>query len=212
LAALQNSDLILVAGLDLDPGLLKAVSNVSHPAATVNLSPAPDPHWWNSVQATETVVRRLSGELKRARPAAASGFTARTATLLAELDALDQEIRLKLGTIPPSHRVLVTTHDAFAWFARDYGFQVYPLTGINPESEPNARDLARIVDLMGQAGVKTIFFESAANPRLITALAEETGARVGGALYADGLSPLGDGATYAGMIRHNILTLVDGLK
>jgi zinc/manganese transport system substrate-binding protein len=212
LAGLRNFDLILAAGLDLDPGLVKAVRNAGGSAAWVNLSPDPDPHWWNSVVAAETIVRRLTAELSRRRPAAAGGFTARSTALLSELSRLDQDCRRRLDAIAPRRRILITTHDAFAWFAHDYGFQVYSLSGVNAEAEPNAREVARIVDEIRRAGVATLFFESAANPHLISALAEETGARAGGMLYADGLSPDGDGATYAGMVRHNISTLVDGLK
>ena len=212
LAGLRDYDLILAAGLDLDPGLVKAVSNAGGSAAWVNLSPDPDPHWWNSVVAAETIVRRLTAELIRRRPVAAEGFSARSTALLATLTRLDQDCRSRLAAIAPRRRVLVTTHDAFAWFAHDYGFQVYPLSGVNAEAEPNAREVARIVDEIHRAGVTTLFFESAANPHLIAALAEETGARAGGMLYADGLSPNGDGTTYVGMIQHNISTLVDGLK
>jgi zinc/manganese transport system substrate-binding protein len=212
LASLQSADLILTAGLELEPGLLKAISNSATHGACVNLSPAADPHWWNSVTAAAAIVRRVAEELKRARPSAGRRIDDRAAGTLSALAALDRQLRQALETVPPARRILVTSHDAFAWFARDYGFRVFSLTGINAAAEPNARDLARIVDIIRGSGVKTIFLESAANARLIRALAEETGARVGGTLYADGLSPDGDAATYAGMMRHNVSTLVDGLK
>ena len=136
LAGLRDFDLILAAGLDLDPGLVKAVSNAGGSAAWVNLSPDPDPHWWNSVVAAETIVHRLTAELTRRRPSAAGGFTTRSTALLARLSQLDQDCRHRLDAIAPRRRVLITTHDAFAWFARDYGFQVYPLSGVNAEAEP----------------------------------------------------------------------------
>jgi len=212
LTAVRDYDLILAAGLDVDPSLVKAVTHTGGKAEWINLSLNPDPHWWNSVVAAEGIVRRLTAELQRRKPEAQSGFAVRSAALLGRLSRLDFTSRQQLNEIPPRRRVLITTHDAFAWFARDYGFQVYSLAGVNAEAEPSARDVARVVDEIRRAGVTTLFFESAANPHLVSALAEETGAKAGGTLYADGLSPDGDGATYAGMIRHNISTLVDGLK
>jgi zinc/manganese transport system substrate-binding protein len=105
----------------------------------------------------------------------------------------------------------VTNHDAFAWFARDYGFSVHPISGLSPDSEPGARALARLADLVRERHIPAIFVESSENSALAAALADETGARLGGTLYADGLSPDGDGATYEGMFRHNVRTIVDAL-
>jgi len=106
----------------------------------------------------------------------------------------------------------VTTHDAFGWFARDYGFTVHPISGVSPDAEPNARQLAQLARLIRSEGIPAIFAETSTNPALVEALVRETGAGLGGALYADGLSPDGDGTTYEGMFRHNVRTIVEALR
>jgi zinc/manganese transport system substrate-binding protein len=227
LQQIVGADLVLASGLGVEAYLDKLAANSGTNAVVVEAGDSladntlyleenghrePDPHWWNSVAATKRVVRSVAAEFSRLRPGSGAAFSARADELILSLDALDAWARAQVAAIPPRRRQLVTNHDAFAWFARDYGFTVHPISGLSPDSEPGARDLARLSDLVRSEHIPAIFVESSENSALATALADETGARLGGMLYADGLSPDGDGATYAGMFRHNVLTIVDALR
>ena len=221
------ADLVLASGLGLENYLGRLVANSGTRARVVQAGTVlmdrvpyseefgvhePDPHWWNSIEAVERVTRQVCSEFSSLRPGEAAGFDARAQAYLAALDSLETWSRSQLESVPPAHRQLVTTHDAFGWFARDYGFAVHPISGVSPEAEPNARQLAQLARLIRQDGIPAIFVESSANPSLVEALVRETGARLGGELYADGLSPGGDGTTVAGMFRHNVQTIVNALQ
>jgi zinc/manganese transport system substrate-binding protein len=171
-----------------------------------------DPHWWNSVAAAKQVVREVAAAMAAQRPAAAAGFRARADLLVARLDALDAWTRIQFAGLPLERRQLVTTHDAFGWFARDYGFTVHPISGLSPEADPDARDFARLAELIRSQHIPAVFIEDSENSKLAAALAREAGVRLGGTLYPDGLVPDKDGSTYEAMFRHNVLTIVAGLK
>jgi zinc/manganese transport system substrate-binding protein len=227
LRKLVGADLVLASGLGVEAYLDRLASNSGTDAPIIEVGDVladhslfieergrrePDPHWWNSIAATKRVVQAVTAEFCRLRPGSSAAFAARADALTTSLDALDAWARGQIAGIPPARRQLVTNHDAFAWFARDYGFTVHPISGLSPDSEPGARDLARLADLVRGDHIPAIFVESSENSALAAALSAETGARLGGMLYADGLSPDGDGATYEGMFRHNVLTIVGALR
>ena len=128
------------------------------------------------------------------------------------LDELDAAVKLKVAELPRGKRKLVTSHDAFQYFARDYGFTILPIEGVSTAEEPSTKRVAELLKTIRSQGVKAVFFESTQNPKVTAEITRETGAKVGGELYADGLAADGEAATYAGMIRHNVNTIVDALK
>lgn len=222
-----DADLIFACGLGMEPYLDKLVANSGTRGRVVRVGRIfdgsvptleqyglrePDPHWWNSIAATEAVTRKVGSEYAGLRPSAAAGFEARTQAYLRGLAELDAWTRRTLAVLPPGRRILVTSHDAFGWFARDYGFRIIYLSGLSPEAEPDARTFAATIDAIRNAGVPTLFVENTANPRLVEAAARETGARIGGELYGDGLVPGPQGDTYAAMFRHNVRAIVAGLR
>jgi zinc/manganese transport system substrate-binding protein len=172
----------------------------------------PDPHWWNSLSAAKQVTREVEAVLTARRPAAAAGFAARADVLIARLDALDAWTRAQLAGLPAERRQLVTTHDAFGWFAREYGFTVHPISGLNPEADPDARDFARLIEVIRSRHIPAVFIEDSENSKLAAALAREAGVRLGGTLYPDGLVPTADGSTYEALFRHNVRTIVSALQ
>ncbi|MGH7995786.1 MAG: metal ABC transporter solute-binding protein, Zn/Mn family [Opitutaceae bacterium] len=227
LETVANADLVLACGLGMEPYLDRLVANSGTRGRVVQVGSVfgtdvptlwehgrreADPHWWNSVPATEKVTREVDRVLGELRPVDRTGFDARTARFLARLAALDRWTRDKLAAIPPDRRVLVTTHDAFGWFARDYGFRIIPLSGLNPEAEPDARSFARTIDAIRAAGVPALFVENSANPRLVAAVVQATGARLGGTLYGDGLTTDADARSYREMFRHNVRVIAAGLR
>jgi len=130
---------------------------------------------------------------------------------LAKLADLDRWAKRKVAELPRDERKLVTSHDAFQYFSKDYGFKVYAIEGVSTETEPSNRHIADLIDEIKKQQVKAIFLESMLNPKVSTEITKETGAKIGGTLYADGLGD-GDGSTYDGMMRHDVSTIVDALK
>ncbi len=172
-----------------------------------------DPHWWHSVANVKKAADLVRDALIAADPTDKDAFTANAAAYQTKLDALDKAIKLKVAELGRDKRKLVTSHDAFQYFARDYGFKIYPIEGVSTAEEPSTRKVAELLGTIKQEKVKAVFFENTQNPKVIEQITKETGARLGGELYADGLgAPGGDAATYEAMMKHNVNTVVDALK
>lgn len=172
-----------------------------------------DPHWWQSVANVKKATDVVRDALSTADPADKEAFAANAAVYQAKLDELDKAIKVKVAELPRDKRKLVTSHDAFQYFARDYGFKIYPIEGVSTAEEPSTRKVAELLGTIKKEKVKAVFFENTQNPKVITQITKETGATVGGELYADGLGALGsDAGTYPGMMLHNANTIVDALK
>jgi zinc/manganese transport system substrate-binding protein len=229
---LAQADLIVASGFGLEPFLDKLVANSGTKAPLVSVSSAikdvvqssgahrgehahgaVDPHWWHSLANVRGATVFVCDRLAELRPAATATFQARAAAYLARLDELAAWAQTEVAQLPPARRQLVTSHDAFGYLARDYGFIVHPLQGISPEAEPSARDLGALIDLIRREHIRAVFTDNTENPKLLAAMLRESGAQLGGTLYADGLGPTGSPeATYAGMFRHNLTTIVEALK
>jgi zinc/manganese transport system substrate-binding protein len=172
-----------------------------------------DPHAWQSVRNAEIYVSNIRHGLMRADPQRSATYEANAAAYIEELARLDAEIRRAVATIPPARRKVITTHDAFGYFAADYGIAFVAAQGVSTETEASARDIARIIRAIREQNIPALFFENAVDPRLVRRIAAETGARIGGTLFSDALTaPAGPAATYVDMMRHNIREIVEALK
>ena len=172
-----------------------------------------DPHWWHSVANVKKATDVVRDALAAADAADKDAFAANAAAYESKLDELNQAIKLKVAELARDKRKLVTSHDAFQYFARDYGFKIYPIEGVSTAEEPSTRKVAELLETIKKEKVKSVFFENTQNPKVIAQITKETGATVGGELYADGLgAPGGDAATYLDMMHHNVNTIVDALK
>jgi zinc/manganese transport system substrate-binding protein len=172
-----------------------------------------DPHWWHSIPNMEKAVKIVRDELTKISPADKDYFADRAAKYLATLDALEKWVKLELAKLPRDKRQLVTSHDAFQYFAKENGFTIYPIEGISSADQPSSKKVADIITTIKKQGVKAIFPEKIENPKVLTEITRESGAKVGGELYADGLgAPDSDAATYVGMYKHNVSTIVNGLQ
>lgn len=170
-----------------------------------------DPHWWNSVANVERATVIVRDALIRLDQADQADYEENAKTYLAKLDALNNWAKRKVAELPRDKRKLVTSHDAFQYLAKDYGFKIYAIEGVSTETEPSDRHVAELIDDIKNQRVKAIFLENTLNPKVSREITRETGAKIGGSLYADGLGN-GDGSTYEGLVRHNISTIVDALK
>ncbi len=163
-----------------------------------------DPHAWQSIGNAEIYVKNIAAALCEADPEDCAGYQANAAAYTAELKEVDASIRSGFDAVPAERRKVITTHDAFGYFAREYGISFLAPLGVSTESEASAGDVAALINQIRQEGVTAIFFENVSDPRLMEQIARETGVRPGGELYSDALSePDGPAATYADMMRHN---------
>lgn len=170
-----------------------------------------DPHWWHSLANMGMAARGVRDAFIRARPNAAEAFRANAIDYLQRLDSLKKWAGSELAKLPRDQRKLVTSHDAFQYFAKENGFTVYAIEGISSSDQPSSKKVAQIIATVKAQGVKSIFSENIENPKVLVAITRETGAKLGGKLFADGLGE-NDAATYAGMYRHNVTTIVKGLQ
>jgi zinc/manganese transport system substrate-binding protein len=226
--ALVDADIVLASGLSLEGYLDRLAARLGPRGRVLAVGDAlpgtltapgagpggeRDPHWWHSIDNMGRAVDLVRAEFAAARPGDADTFAANARAYQARLDSLKAWVAAQIATLPPGRRQLVTSHDAFGYFARDYGFTVHAIGGLSTEGEADARHVARLIDLIRREKIRSVFAESSANPRLVADLLGETGARLGGTLYADGLGPPGSGAeTYDSMYRHNVRAIVDGLS
>jgi zinc/manganese transport system substrate-binding protein len=218
---IADAKLLVINGLGLEgwlPRLLQASgSKAPIIVATKNIAPLrlgsdADPHAWQSVANAKIYVTNIRDALGAADPADGETFRANTLAYLAKLDALDREVREAIGEIPESRRKVISTHDAFGYFASAYGIEFVAPLGVSTESEASARDIAGIITQIKSAKIPAVFLENISDPRLIRQIAAETGARVGGTLYSDSLTgEKGDAPTYIDMVRHNIRALTSAL-
>ena len=170
-----------------------------------------DPHWWQSIGNMKKATMAVRDALIKLSPADGPVFEQNAGAYIAQLDVLEKWARAKVAELPRDRRKLVTSHDAFQYFARDFGFTIYPVEGVNPADEPSSKNVADLVQTIKRQQVKAVFFENIQNPKVLRELTSETGAKIGGELYADGPGE-GDAATYDGMFRHNVTVIVDALK
>lgn len=172
-----------------------------------------DPHWWHSLENVSVAADLVRSELTKLRPSLAPSFAERASAYRTRLLALKSWADAEFRSVPPAQRYLITSHDAFGYLAHDYGLEVHPISGLSTEGEPNAKRLAALIDLIRRKKIRAVFAESDVNPNVIANLVNETGVKLGGTLYADGLGPSGsDAATYEAMYRHNVRTIVEGLR
>ncbi len=172
-----------------------------------------DPHFWFDPVLVQVVIDDIAETLTTIDTAGAAVYQANAAAYKEEIDELDAWIRAEAGAIAEEDRLLVTSHDSFGYLARRYSFTVVGtvLGGGTAESEPSAKDLAQLADLVEEYGVRAVFGETTVTERLAAAVAEESGAELV-RLYSGSLGPEGSGAdTWLGLMRLNIQRIVDGL-
>jgi zinc/manganese transport system substrate-binding protein len=218
---IADAKLVVVNGLGLEGWLPRLVqssgSNAAIVTATAGIAPLKvgadaDPHAWQSLADAKIYVANIREALAAADPAGAEFYRAHAEAYLAKLDALDLEVRAAIAQIPPTRRKVISTHDAFGYFAAAYGIDFIAPLGVSTESEPSARDIAGIITQIRTTKIPAVFLENISDPRLIARIAAETGARIGGTLYSDSLTgEKGDAPTYIELVRHNIKALTGAL-
>jgi zinc/manganese transport system substrate-binding protein len=173
----------------------------------------PDPHAWQSLLNARQYVENIKVALSAAMPSQTADFQARATDYLKQIDALEKSTQSRIAAVPMERRRVITSHDAFGYFAWAYKVSFYPLQGLSTGSEPSAADVVRIVNEIKKNKVTAIFAENISDPRVLERVAKDTGAKIGGTLYADALSEPGtDADTYLKMFERNVLTIVSGIS
>ncbi|MBR8827965.1 MAG: zinc ABC transporter substrate-binding protein [Gomphosphaeria aponina SAG 52.96 = DSM 107014] len=225
--AFEEADLILYNGYHLEPGLIKlmeaaginakklAVGEVVQPLQTEKEGQkVPDPHVWGDVKNAIGMVSSLRDVLIEIAPEDEAVFRENAASLIAELEELDRWIAAQIATIPENQRQLVTTHDAFQYYAHAYGIPMAgTLIGISTEEQPSAQTVKNLADKIKQTGVRAIFAETTINPALIETVAAEAGVKLAPQeLYSDSIGAAGSaGDTYMKMMVANTQSIVEAL-
>ncbi|MBC2768869.1 metal ABC transporter solute-binding protein, Zn/Mn family [Pusillimonas minor] len=172
-----------------------------------------DPHAWQDLQNGVKYARNIANGLSRVDPVNRAGYQARADIYVTEMEKLHNEIRQSLAAIPVERRKVVTPHDAFGYFGQAYDITFVSVAGLASDAEPSARDIARLIREIKKTKSAALFTEKALSSRVINQIARETGAKVGGTLYADTLDvtdrPAG---TYLGMFKWNAGQLIFSLK
>ena len=215
---LTDADLIIVNGLGLEGWMSRLIKASNTKAkvvvATYGITPrhmeteeikGDDPHAWQSAKNAEIYVKNIAVALSAQDPDGAATYTANLARYTEALESVDKEILQTIAQIPTSKRVLITTHDAFGYYAARYGLTFLAPEGVSTESEASAKDIAKIIRQIKAEHIPAVFLENVSNPALMQSIAKESGAAIGETLYSDALSKQEDGAgTYLEMMRHNL--------
>ena len=221
--AIDEADLVLHNGAGLEPWFAALVSGSGRKAVAMADALAdrvvddpdgvPDPHLWMVPPKAAVYVEVIADAMAEADPAKAEIYRDNAGAYTDRLTALDAELAAELDRIPPDRKMLVTSHDAYTYFAEHYGFEVLgTVVGITTEEEPSARTVRLLVDEVRNAQVPTIFVETTVNPAVIEQIARDADVEVGDPLYGDSLGEEGSGAdTYEAMMRANVDALVSGL-
>lgn len=222
--AVLEADLVIANGLGFEPWLERLLANGEARGTRIDASKGVvpmtvleddqrlvDPHAWQSLGNAEIYARNITQALVQLVPARAAAFEARRDAWLGRLGALRQGIAPRLMALPPERRRVLTSHDAFGYFAQEWRLQFLAAQGVSDAAEPSAAEVAGLIRQLRAEGVRAIFVENIRDARLVKQIAEEAGARVGGTLYSDALAAEGPASTYLGMYRQNVERLLQAL-
>ena len=231
---LTGSPVILVAGKNLETYLDKLRSNLTNGQQIVEVGRtipsekiepgdelflccpehakgAIDPHWWNSVENMQRAGRIIADAYADKDPANKAAYRANAAAWSARLDDLKKWAKKEISVIPAERRKLATAHLSLRYFAKEFGFKLLPVQGLNHNTAATPQELELAVKLIREKKITAVFPEQGVNPKYLKQLATETGVKIAGELIADG-NGTGDLASYEASFRHNIQTIVEALK
>ena len=172
-----------------------------------------DPHAWQNLANGKVYVGNIRDALIKADPQGRATYEANAARYLAAIDKEDRAVKEAVAKLPPERRRIITSHDAFHYFGEAYGLEIIAPEGVSTESEASAKDVAKIIRQIKAEKTPAVFLENVTDRRLLDQIARETGAKIGGVLYSDALSPPdGPAPTYLDMFRHKIGALTQALS
>ena len=233
--ALLQSRLLVVNGLGFEPWAQKLAKSAGYKGETVVASKGvkprrmaeeekehgakghahaeTDPHAWQNPENVMVYVRNIAAALGKADPAGSSLYQANTDAYVKELQALDAWARTQFAAIEADKRKVITSHDAFGYFAAHYQIKFLAPQGASTDAEASAKGVAQLIRQIRREKISAVFVENMSNPKLLAQLGKDAGVTVGPALYVDALSAAGGPAdSYLLLMRHNVTQLAAGMR
>lgn len=220
----SSADLILINGLTFEGWITELIENSGTKAKVVLITEgiepitsqkyrnAADPHAWMDASNGVQYVYNIAAGLAAVDKKNALYYADNGAKYSAEIKKVDTYIKQQIATIPTSQRILITSHDAFQYYGRAYGIALNAIMGISTESEAQSKDVQRVVEVIKKNKVPAVFIESTINPKMLQQIASDTGAKIGGELFADSVGDADSEApTYIKMLTHNTDVIVNAL-
>ena len=220
----EDADLVLLSGKGMEGYLTKLEDAVGNKAKFVDVGAeiptltleedgriVEDPHWWHSIANMKKATSLVRRQFVEADPPNKALYVKNATAYLANLTDLEKWVRQEIAKLARDQRKLVTSHDALQYFAQEYGFKIYAIEGVSTDDQPSSKKVIDLINTIRSQRVKAVFFESIANPKVTSEIIKETGAKIGGQLFVDGLGEK-EASTYSDMIRHNIQTIVENLQ
>lgn len=222
---ISESDIVFINGFGLEHWIEEMIRNAGGEKEVVTVTEGitpmtdekgygdPDPHAWFNVENVKTYAKNVAKGLIEVDKTNEQYYTNNLNNYLSQLDSLNNWIKSRVQEIPENQRVLITSHDAFRYFGKAYGFDVRGLQGISTEAKVQTDDVKKLVDFIKERNLKSVFIETSVNPKLLEQISSETGAKVGGVLYSDSIGNEGtEDGTYVGAVKKNVNTIVNSLK
>jgi ABC-type Zn uptake system ZnuABC Zn-binding protein ZnuA len=218
------ADLVMINGMTFEGWITELIDNSGTKAKVVTMTEgvnaissteyenSSDPHAWMDVSNGLVYIKNIWQSLVDLDPANKDYYTANYESYKKEIEELDTYIQEEIRKIPLDQRVLITSHDAFAYYGKRYGIRVEALMGISTEAQAGTNDMTRVVKVIRENKVPAIFVESTINPKLINQIAKDNDVVIGGELFADSIGDEeSEGHGYTEMLRHNTDTIVKAL-
>ena len=220
-----SAKLVFVNGLGLDKWMESLARSAEYKGPVITASSGiktrtmiednetiTDPHAWQDLRNGEIYAANIAAALIAADPQNAADYAKARDAYVAELTALDSDVRQQIAAVPEAKRRVITSHDAFGYFGAAYAIEFLAPEGLSTEAEASAGDLSKLMNQIKREGIKALFIENITDPRMMTMIASETGVELGGSLFSDALSPpSGPAPTYIGMFKNNVPKLLAGM-
>jgi zinc/manganese transport system substrate-binding protein len=231
--AIVKSRLLVINGLGFEPWAQKLAKSAGYQGETVVASTGvkplvmakkdareenghhdeADPHAWQNPHNVVLYARNIAAALAQVDPAGATAYQANAAAYVKALQTLDTWAKAQFAAIPAAKRKVITSHDAFGYFAAQYQIKFLAPQGVSTDAEPSARQVAQLIRQIQREKIRAVFVENMTNPTLLAQLARDAGVTVAPALYVDALSATGGPAdSYLKLMRHNVTALALGMQ
>ncbi|EJF81342.1 Uncharacterized periplasmic iron-binding protein HI_0362 precursor [Candidatus Bartonella washoeensis] len=230
--ALKNAHIIFINGLHLEGFIDRLITASGTKALLVevstNISPLEiknnehsvehhhhssiDPHAWQTIPNVVIYVKNIANALCKIDQRFCASYSKNANAYIQKLNEMQTMITEQIATLPEDKRIIITSHDAFGYFAQEYGFTILAPQSTSTEAEATAADVVKLIKQIKTNKAAALFVENISNPRLIEQISKETGLKIGGTLYSDALSDEnGPAATYLDMMEHNVKTIIDAI-
>lgn len=230
--AIVKSQLLVINGLGFEPWAQKLAKSAGYKGETLVASKGvkarlmaaddtgrgqqhaeTDPHAWQDPNNVILYVRNIAAALTRLDPAGAATYQANSESYVQALRTLDEWAQAQFAALPADKHKVITSHDAFGYFAAHYRIKFLAPQGVSTDAEPSAKNVAQLIRQIQREKIKALFVENMSDPKLLAQLSKDAGASVGPRLYADALSSADKpGASYLQMMRHNVTQLAAGMQ